>query len=152
VPVPESGARRDVTVVKESAAFRDGFWGSLTAVCLAPAVLNYLNARTTVGRIVGTVVFGLLAALVMAGWYRVRRAPSRLEVSDETITLLGATTKGPIALRRTDGGDLVFAARGGGRYRYSVLMARGSATELPLRYFRRKKIKQACRAHGWSFT
>jgi len=26
-----------------------------------------------------------------------------------------------------------------------------SETELPLRYFRRKKIEQACRAHGWTF-
>lgn len=139
-----------VTVVRESAAFRDGFWGSLTAVCIAPAVLDYINARTTAGRIVGTVIFGLLALLVMVAWYRVRRAPVRLEVSDDAITQFNDRSKGPTALLRTEGGDVMFVARGSARYRYMVLMARGSATELPLRYFRRKKIEQACRAHGWN--
>jgi hypothetical protein len=137
--------------VKESAAFRDGFWGALTAVCVAPAVLNYLNASTTTGRIVGTVIFGLLAVLVALAWYRVRRAPARLEISDEAITQFNATSKGP-ALLRTEGSDLMFVTRGSARYRYVVLMARGAPTELPLRYFRRKKIEQAGRDHGWSFT
>ena len=87
---------------------------------------------------------------MVVGWYRVRRAPVRLEVSDDAITQFDDRSKGPTALLRTEGGDLTFVARGSARYRYMVLMARGSETELPLRYFRRKKIEQACRAHGWN--
>jgi hypothetical protein len=152
VSAPGSSAPGRVTVVKESAAFRDGFWGALTAVCVAPAVLNYLNADTTAGRVVGTVVFSVLAVLVMMGWYRVRRAPTRLEISDDAVTQFNATPTGPTALLRSQGDELMFVTRGGARFRYVVLTARGSDTELPLRYFSRRAIERACRAHGWSFT
>jgi hypothetical protein len=141
----------DVTVVKESALARDGLFGFLVTVLVAALVRGFIGAHTTAGRIAGTTIFGALVALVAWCWLILRRGPTQLEVSDEVITLVRASPKGPIALLRTWGDDLAFVLKGGVRFGYWTLMVRGADTVVPLRFFNRKQVKQACLSHGWRF-
>jgi hypothetical protein len=142
----------EVTVVKESAAARDGLFGFLLVFLIASFVRGLIGAQTTAGRIAVATIFGALVVLVGWGWLILRRSHTRLEVSDEAIALVDRSPNGPISLLRAWGDDLAFGVRGAARSRYSVLMVCGADTVLPLRFFSRKQVKRACLSHGWRFA
>jgi hypothetical protein len=57
----------------------------------------------------------------------------------------------PITLSRESGRILRFITTGGARTRNRGLIAVGASTVIPLPYFSRRKIREACIAKGWQF-
>jgi hypothetical protein len=79
------GLAGEVTIVKQSAAARDGLFGFLLAFLVAALVRGLIGAQTTAGRIAVATIFGASVVLMAWGWLNLRRGHTRLEVSVERV-------------------------------------------------------------------
>jgi len=141
------------TVIKQSSASRDGFFGLLEATFVVALVRGAMGASTTAGRIAAIVFTGA----IIVGWgllWRFQwRHRSRLEIADGAIAKVDhAVPDHPLVIDRSSGDELYFFI-GNGRYNiFPVLVSRSSGAKLSLAYYSKKPVQAACVAHGWRFT
>jgi hypothetical protein len=140
----------DVIVVRQSKVQRDGLLGGLVTLFIAAFAGGALSAATTGGRIAAAVFGGIVVAVLVLGWIRTVRNSCHLEISDRSVTAVGARFQ-PITLSREGGNDLRFITTGSARYRSRGLIAAGSSTVIPLPYFSLREIRRQCAARGWQF-
>jgi len=140
------------SVVRESAAARDGLFGGLVFVFSLALVRGAIGASTTTGRIVGIAFFGAIVIFGTIFWIRRRRRAPWLEISDDTIELLRPNSSAELQLAKASGNQLRFVSVGSYRSRSLGLAIVGSNTELPLQFFSKKAVKQACIEHNWEFS
>jgi hypothetical protein len=140
-----------LTVIRQSSASRDGFFGLMEAVFVLALVRGAIGASTTAGRI-GAIV---LTSAMIVGWGLLWsfqwRHRSRLEIGDDTIAKVDhATPDHPLLIDRSSGDELYFIL-GSGRNIFPVLVSQSSGAKLFLAYYSRKSVQAACVAHGWRF-
>jgi hypothetical protein len=140
------------SVVRESAGARDGLYGALTFAFALALVRGVIGASTTAGRIVCALFFGgiVVGGIIVWIWRR-RRAPW-LEISDDKIVLQRPKSTEVRQLTKAPGSQLRFVSVGSMQYRSTGLTLVGSGIVLPLSFFTRKVVTQACVDHHWEFA
>jgi hypothetical protein len=141
-----------VTILRESAAQRDGLFGALSVVFALALGRGFAGASTTSGRITVAVIFGLLTiGALVAGIVRHVRAPW-LAITDEAIERIPPGSRAHIRFERATSAELRFATVGSYRSRTLALQQDGNATPIPLAFFTKARVRDACTAHGWHFA
>jgi hypothetical protein len=129
-------------------------FGSLTLLWLVALAASESAQHTTSGRVEAAIVFGLLIAGSVGGWFAVRNSTRRLEVSRDAIVSrrLGARGK-PFTLTRADGDTLRILPRFRllGAVSAPRLMFLGRAGFIELPGFSLHAVRRACEAQGWRF-
>jgi hypothetical protein len=128
-------------------------FGCLTALWLL-ALAAAENAQPTAsGRIEAGVIFGLLAALSLGGWFAVNASRRRLEVSRDMIVIRPGTRGKPFTLTRVEGDTLRILPRFKmlGAVRPPRLMFLGRGAFIGLGGFPLDQVRRACEAQGWRF-
>ena len=108
------------------------------------------NAQTTAGRVVGSVVFGVLVVVFLAGWLLTIRRPGHMEISRDAIRYVRGNGQ-VSALSRKQGNRLRWVKQLRGRIWKLGLTIEGTDTVMSLGIFSRKAIQQACLDRGWRF-
>jgi hypothetical protein len=145
----ESGAGHPI-VVRQSRAQRDGLFAGLVAVFALAFARGYPGAQTPGGRVAVAVFTGVVVALLAAGWVRLVRRGTHLEVSAQAISLVAAGSQVAV-LTRESGDELRLVSVGRGRYRNWGLTSTGAGTVITLPFFSRREVKRQCVAAGWRF-
>ncbi len=139
---------RDPIIVEQSNLNVNVLWGFLATTFCVALWRGHQGAQTDAGRLVLDILFGAAVILSVAGWISFRRHPSRLEISEDVISLWHRGKPNSVELRRT--GDLYvhrrFHPRGGS---HSYLKVVGSDDAIPLAHFNWKEVERACHAAGW---
>jgi hypothetical protein len=140
-----------MTELRESALLRDGLFGLLVVVFGFALVRGLTGAATGGGRVAVALVFGVLTAGALgAGIARRVRAPW-LAITDESIARVGSGAAEPLRFERAASRDLRFTTIGSFRSRTLSLQQSGTDTVIPLPFFIKARVRDACTAHGWRF-
>ncbi len=143
-----SEQRRDPIVVEQSNWNVNILWGFLTIAFSFALWRGHQGAETGAGRTALDILLSAALILSVAGWISFHRHPSRLEISQDAISLWHRGKPNSVDLRRT--GDLYVYARitpRGGVHRYLKVV--GSDEAIPLSHFNWKQVEGACLAAGW---
>jgi hypothetical protein len=141
-----------LTVIKQSSASRDGFFGLMEALFVLALVRGGMGATTTAGRIVAILFTGAIIVGWGLLWHFQRRHRSQLEIGDDTIAKVDhATPDHPLLIDRSSGDELYFVVGNGRNNIFPVLVSQSSGARLLLAYYSRKSVQAACVAHGWRF-
>ncbi|HEY0935881.1 MAG TPA: hypothetical protein VGD91_19345 [Trebonia sp.] len=123
----------------------------LFALCLAVSVSSQ---QTAGGRIAAACFFGVLLAVSLAGWFRVRRVRRQLEVGrDVIVSRRGAKGRQPFTLTADPGDTLRLLPQFKlySRVRQPRLIFLGRGGYLLLGGFSLGQVRRACEAQGWRF-
>jgi hypothetical protein len=129
-------------------------FGSLTVLWLLALAASESAQHTTSGRVAAGIVFGILTALSVGGWFGVNRGRRRLEVRSDAIVSRRLGVKGkPFTLTRAEGDTLRILPRfkmlGAATAPRLMFLGRGGFIELP--GFSLDAVRGACEAQGWRF-
>jgi hypothetical protein len=127
----------------------DLFWSLACLLCVGVIVGVVATARTTGGKAVGGLLFGLLLAACLGIWINQRRHPGQLQVSYDEITRTDRGLRNRTVLHREDGPDLVFTLIRMQRGALWALVQPGGDTRLDVQNFRIPDLQRALEAHGW---
>jgi hypothetical protein len=127
-------------------------FGLLILVFAVAVARGEAGAQSAAGRVAIAVIFGVLILALARGWIRVVQRRSRLEVSQNAVTLVQGN--GQVSeLSRQHGGELRFVnQRAGALSRTFTLGLTIVGTDFVLvlpGFFSRREVRQACRSRGW---
>jgi hypothetical protein len=127
-------------------------FGLLILVFAVAIARGEAGAQSAAGGVAIAAIFGILILALARGWITVVRRRSRLEVSQNAVTLV--RRNGQVsALSRQHGGELRFVhQRGGALGRNFTLGLTIVGTDIVLAmpgFFSRREVRQACRSRGW---
>jgi hypothetical protein len=148
----EPGAAHSI-VVRQSRAQRDGLFAGLVAVFALAFARGYPGAQTPGGRVAVAVFIGVVIVVLAAGWVRLVRRGTHLELSAQAIALVEAGSQVAVLTRdsRDSGDELRLVSVGRGRYRSWGLTSAGASTVITLPFFSRREVSRQCEAAGWRF-
>jgi hypothetical protein len=129
-------------------------FGSLTALWVLALAGSEDAQPTTSGRVEAGIVFGILIAASVGGWFALNSNRRRLEVRPDAIVSRSLGAKGkPFTLARADGDTLRILPRfkllGAVREPRLMFLGRGGFIELP--GFPLDAVRRACESRGWRF-
>lgn len=145
----EAGASTDQTIVAQSAVGRDALFGIIELAFLFALVRGVTGASTLGGTIAAGVFMGAVSIGWALLWRNVWRARTWLEISDRAIALRDHLGTDRAVISRASGNHLRFVVLGRARYHYVGLKSDDDGTLIRLPYYGKKRIRQACGAHGW---
>jgi lysylphosphatidylglycerol synthetase-like protein (DUF2156 family) len=127
-------------------------FGLLILVFAVAIARGEAGAQSAAGRVAIAAIFGVLVLALARGWIMVVRRRSRLEVSQNAVTLV--RRNGQVsALSRQHGDELRFVNQRGGALGRNftlglTMVGTDSVLVLP-GFFSRREVRQACRSRGW---
>ena len=127
----------------------DLFWSLLCLLFVAVIAADLATASTTGGKVVGSLIFGLLLVGSLGIWITQRRHPSELRVSYDEIVRSERGRAARTVLLREDGPDLMFVLIRMQRGALWGLAQPGGDTRLDVQNFRMPDLRRALDAHGW---
>lgn len=127
----------------------DLVWSLGSLLCVGVIAGVVASARTTGGKMVGGLGFGLLLVGCLAGWINQRRHPAQLQVSYDEIARTDKGLRNRTVLRKEDGADLAFTLIRMQRGALWALAQPGRDTRLDVQNFKVRELQQALEDHGW---
>lgn len=147
----DTGAAGFPIVVAEKKSSVHVLGGLLSVAFTLALIRGHFGADTDTGRVVGDVIFGLLAAGSIAGWIWFIRHPARLEITPETISFVHRDRARAVTLERS-AGDVYVARTFTHRTQLVWLKVTGSDTAISMTTFDLSEVERACTAAGWRFA
>jgi hypothetical protein len=140
------------TVIEQRAGKRDALFGIIIAVLVLALASPFLrDSELDLSTEIALGALALVALGMIGFWVLIRRHPSSLVVDDTEIKLV---THGSFDDRRRierSSGALRLAYIGSARSRTLVLSSLHGDGQIPLHFFDRQDVLDACYAHGWDF-
>jgi hypothetical protein len=149
---PEIAPDPGSIVVTENRSQIALLFGLLILVFAVAIARGEAGAQSAAGRAAIAAIFGILILGLARGWIMVVQRRSRLEVSQNAVTLV--RRNGQVsALSREKGGELRFVNQRGGALGRNftlglTIVGTDSVLALP-GFFSRREVRQACRSRGW---
>jgi hypothetical protein len=142
-----------VTVVPESRAQVNFLWGFLAIVSVLVVARAVTGDSATAWKVVAVVLFGVLFFGSILMWIWSFRHPGQVDVSADALRYQHRGQPRGTTLHRSSGDLYIRRVILNAKHPQAYLKVTGQDEDsIPLQMFSRRRLEEACLAHGWRFV